>query len=74
MKTFVESVDNFVKASPWLSLEDDIAVTSLYHMAEELDAELTAPILSAFGLTYRSLAKKAPVAKEASELGKLLQR
>ena len=72
--TFVESVDAFVESADWLTDEDMPAVVSLYKMAIALDDEITGPIMSAFGLTYRNLAKKKVVAEEESELDKLLTR
>jgi hypothetical protein len=75
MKTFVESVDEFVSSADWLLPTDGIAVTSLYQMAQELDQNgMTGPIMSAFGLAYRSLLKRAPVAKQGSKLGEFMVR
>jgi len=73
MKTFVESVDDFVSSADWLLPTDGIAVTSLYQMAEELDSNgVTGPIMSAFGLAYRSLLKRAPETKAKSKLGEFM--
>lgn len=72
-KTFVESIDVFVANADWLTDEDLPALVSLYRMAEELDTNITAPLMSAFGLTYRNLQKKKVGKEEESELDRLLK-
>lgn len=62
-KSFTQTVEDFESASTWLSDEDQPAVTTLFALAEELDGGPLMPALVAqFGLTYRSLLKRAPVA------------
>lgn len=62
MGEFTRSVAEFEDASPWLGPLDAPAVASLRAMAAKLDAGDMAPaMLSAFGLAYRSLLKRAPV-------------
>ena len=60
-RTFKSSVDQFVKASPWLGPEHEPALVMLRAIAKELDGgDLTPALLAQFGLAYRSLAKLAP--------------
>jgi len=60
-RSFVATVQEFEDSCKWLSVEDGPALTSLYLMAEELDNNgIQGPIISAFGLAYRSLLKRAP--------------
>lgn len=70
IKSYVASVDDFLKASPWLTPADGPAVTSLQQMAKTLDAATgtdAAPgpgpspaLLGQFGLAYRNLLKREP--------------
>jgi hypothetical protein len=62
MRGFRESVDKFILFADWLSEEDEIAIVTLQAVADELDTmdKLHAPLVSAFGLTYRDLKKKKP--------------
>lgn len=70
MKTFVESVDDFVSSADWLLPTDGIAVASLYQMAEELDSNgVVGSIIGPFGIAYRALLARAPEAKQGSKLG-----
>lgn len=59
--TFIDAVETFVTQSAWLEETDLPAIVSLKAMARALDAGDTTPALfNAFGLTYRSLAKRRP--------------
>jgi len=63
-RSLVAKVQEFENSCDWLTVEDGLALTSLYLMAEELDNNgIQGPIISAFGLAYRSLLKRAPQAK-----------
>lgn len=59
---FTRSIKEFVDASPWLGPLDAPALAALKAMAETLDSgDLTPAMLSAFGLAYRALLKRAPL-------------
>lgn len=77
-KSFTQTVEDFESASTWLSDEDQPAVTTLYALAEELDGDgpLVPALVAQFGLTYRSLLKRAPVgdAPEVDPLEEALRR
>jgi hypothetical protein len=62
MRGFREAVDKFILFADWLTEEDDVAIVTLQAIADELDTmnKLHAPLVSAFGLTYRDLKKKKP--------------
>lgn len=60
---FADSIAEFEAASPWLGAEHAPALAMLRALASEMDGGgLTAALASAFGLTYRNLAKLAPKA------------
>lgn len=63
-KTFTQAVTAFEEdASLWLSTQDQPALVAMYALAEELDSGDMVPALVAqFGLTYRNLLNRAPVA------------
>lgn len=68
METFEEAVKLFEQASPWLSDADLPAVMELRMIAKELDkGELSPAMLAQYGLTYRSLLKRAPVGDDAED-------
>jgi hypothetical protein len=62
MRGFRAAVDKFIATSDWLTEEDEVAIVTLQAVADELDSmpKLHAPLVSAFGLTYRDLKKKKP--------------
>lgn len=61
LKTYSKAVDDFLRASSsWLKPEDAPAIATLQNMALELDEGATPAMVSTFGLTYRSLLKRAP--------------
>lgn len=73
MASFRYSVSKFRKASPWLGAEDAPALAVLDKLAEAIDGgRVEAALISQFGLTYRSLVKRAPKQPNADELGDLL--
>jgi len=75
MKSFVDSVDEFVTNADWLSPVDGIAVASLYQMAEELDSNgVVGSIIGPFGIAYRALLARAPETKQGSKLGEFMVR
>jgi hypothetical protein len=61
LKTFTESVEEFKKAwTDKLGPEDAPMVTALEQAAAELDSNgVQAALLNTFGVTYRTLLKKA---------------
>lgn len=60
MKSFSESVETFLKAADWLSDADQPMITALEQAAAELDSNgVQAALLNTFGVTYRTLLKKA---------------
>lgn len=65
---FVTSLNKFLKAATWLGPIDAPAVASLKAMAKELDSssQLSPSLLSQYGLSYRSLLKRAP-AEDAAD-------
>lgn len=74
-RAFTTSVNKFVRAATWLGPLDAPAVASLKSMATKLDdPETMSPaMLSAFGLTYRQLLKRAPDhIEEVDEFERLL--
>lgn len=75
MKSFVESVKEFVDGADWLQPADGIAVASLYQMAEELDNNgVVGSIIGPFGIAYRALLARAPEPKQASKLSEFMTR
>lgn len=60
--TYTDAVAAFVSDATWLGTADAPAVTILESLAEALDQEVTAALVAQYGLTYRSLLKRAPVA------------
>lgn len=74
MATFKDSVDKFKSSAPWLGDEDAPALAALDTLAETIDGgRVEAALISQFGLTYRSLVKRAPAkAGDRDELGGLL--
>lgn len=78
VKTYVSSVDEFLKASPWIGPADRPAVTTLQQLASQLDDQgraAQAALVAQFGLVYRNLLKRAPGADgdpEEDELENLL--
>ncbi|SNS41447.1 hypothetical protein SAMN06309944_0159 [Micrococcales bacterium KH10] len=64
---FSEAVLAFKSANPWLGDNEAPAVATLEALAVALDAEAipTPALVAQFGLTYRNLAKAAPVADTA---------
>lgn len=73
MKTFSESVDDFLEAAYWLSPQDAPMVTALRQAAAELDANgVQAALLNTFGVTYRTLLKGASSTEEATEAEEFL--
>lgn len=73
-RTYCQSVEAFVKASPWLGPVHEPALMMLRSIAHSLDhGESTPALIGQFGLAYRSLLKEAPKADvEADELEQLL--
>lgn len=65
--SFVAATEAFENASSWLSTEDEPALTTLYAIAEELDeGDRTPALVAQYGLTYRSLLKRAPQVDEGA--------
>lgn len=62
-KTYSASVDEFLKASPWLGPMDAPAVAALQNLAAQLDEDPIPAMVAQFGLTYRNLLKRAPGAE-----------
>lgn len=61
MQSFKAAVNAFQKDAVWLGDADLPAIVSLHKIAEALDGgEMSPAMLSQFGLTYRSLLKRAP--------------
>lgn len=61
MTTFQDSVNAFEKDATWLGDADLPAVVTLRKVAAALDGgDMSPAMLSQFGLTYRSLLKRAP--------------
>jgi len=59
--SFVAAVETFkASAADWLTDEDSPAIAALEAAAKQLDQEVTPALLSAYGLTYRSLLKRKP--------------
>jgi hypothetical protein len=72
---FTAATDAFLlTANNWLSAEDAPAIAALMGAASALDKDgITPALLSAYGLTYRSLLKRKPGADaEPDELESLL--
>jgi len=67
-RSLVAKVQEFENSCDWLTVEDGLALTSLYLMAEELDNNgIQGPIMGAFGIAYRALLKRAPQAKGTND-------
>lgn len=65
MKTFDESLQEFIAAAPWLGPLDAPALATLEAIGAVLDAgDRTPALLAQWGLTYRSLLKRAPAERE----------
>lgn len=74
-KTFTESVEAWIEANDdWLTDDDLPDVTALRQMAKALDAEMTATMLSQYGLFLRALKKRKPAVFDEDELESLLTR
>lgn len=73
-QTLAQSVETFIKASPWLDSTHAPAVAQLRILAAEMDKEPTPAGLNAFGLAYRNLQKAAPTAptEDGDELDSLI--
>jgi hypothetical protein len=74
-QTLVQATEEFLTdASAWLTAADAPAVASLRMMAKQLDVEYLAALSNSYGLTYRSLLKRQPVAvvEEVDELDNLI--
>jgi hypothetical protein len=75
--SFTESVDTFLEGATWLTDVDIPMVTALQKAAEELDSNgVQAALLNTFGVTYRTLLKRAgdshgPVSEEEEFLNGL---
>lgn len=70
MTKFVDSLSEFVEASPWLSAEHAPEVAALEFLAERLDeggVSNPAPLIAQWGLMMRSLRKSAPVDPDADD-------
>ncbi|MBZ4485971.1 hypothetical protein LQ938_09670 [Microbacterium sp. cx-55] len=62
LRAFGTSVDEFVGAAPWLGAPHAPALATLRALAAELDTgDLSPALVAQFGLTYRNLAKLAPM-------------
>lgn len=74
MRGFTEAVNKFIQSAEWLTEEDEVAIVTLKAVAAELDTmnKLHAPLVSAFGLTYRDLMKKKPIDMDVDEIELLL--
>lgn len=60
-RSLVEATKKFVEASDWLGDEDLPAIVMLETIAEVVDRDGPQPaLLSQYGLTHRSLLKRAP--------------
>lgn len=60
LKTFSESVEEFLEAAYWITPQDAPMVTALRKAAEELDTNgVQAALLNTYGVTYRTLLKGA---------------
>ena len=79
MKTFTQAVEEFIANNTWLGVDHAIAIATLYHTANELDAQvengkINPPLLTAFGLAYRNLLKERPTTTdEVDPLTAMLQ-
>lgn len=64
-RSFTAATEAFVNASPWLTDADQPALTTLYTLAGALDGgDLTPALVAQYGLAYRSLLKRAPMADD----------
>ena len=60
MQTFTEAVEDFLQTAHWLTDADKPAIVSLQQAAKELDTNgVQAALLNTYGVTYRSLLKRA---------------
>ena len=66
---YVQSVMDFLEVSPWITKEDQPAVTTLITCAFELDKKISAAMVAQFNLTYRALLKRNPANRGAAEDG-----
>ena len=70
-----QATEKFTKsAESWLTDADAPAVASLRLMAKQLDKEYNAALSNSYGLTYRSLLKRAPeeIEEEIDPLDELI--
>lgn len=68
MKTFTVSVEVFLKSAVWLDDTDLPMVTALQQAALELDTNgVQAALLNTYGVTYRTLLKKASQSESFDE-------
>lgn len=77
---FTESTESFIKEADWLTAVDDPAICTLIELAKVIDRDLKnyevkAPIITAYGLTYRNLLARAPrdVKEEENAVGQFLK-
>lgn len=60
-RSLVEATERFIEASEWLTDEDLPAIVMLEKIAQAVDESGPVPaLLSQYGLTHRSLLKRAP--------------
>ena len=58
--TFTETVNLFLNTADWLDDSHGPSVKALQALAYELDQEITAALISQYGLIHRSLLKERP--------------
>ena len=60
MKSFTQSVEDFLTAADYLTAEDAPMIVALQQTAKQLDLKYSPAALAQFGLTFRYLAKRQP--------------
>lgn len=67
MKTFQESVEQFLKVAYWLTDEDSAVVTGLEAAAAGLDTKFQTAMWSEYNKTVKYLLDRKPVEEETEE-------
>ncbi len=58
--SYRRSVQAFISASDWLGAEHMPSIVALLSLADKLDREVTAAMVSQFGVTFRDLRAQSP--------------
>lgn len=61
-QTLVAATEDMIRGAAWLTPSDAPALALLRSLAVEIDREPTAALAGAYGVAYRALIKRAPVA------------